>query len=137
MTRNGAPPLNVGGAAIAGGVLGVVLAGPIIGVVAAGGAAAVAATNKGSAGTVARTAGGAIGGVHRGARDFDKKHRVVEGARQGIVEISKSAKEFDRKHGVAEKTKVAAGAAAHGFGSAARSAKRIFGGKNGIGQRKT
>lgn len=75
----------VGGAAVAGGLVGLVLLGPVVGVLAAGGAALAASTSKGKAGQVARATGEVT--VHAGKRlqEFDRKHRVVEKTSKSVV----------------------------------------------------
>ena len=75
----------VGGAAAVAGIAGLCLVGPIVGVAAAGGAAYVAATNKGAAGTVMRASGTATSAVASSARNFDKKHHVVSKTGRGIA----------------------------------------------------
>lgn len=75
---------QIGGAAVAGGLVGAVLLGPVVGVLAAGGAA-IAATTKSQAGEVARASGTAMAGVGDELKRFDQKHHVVDKTTQGIV----------------------------------------------------
>jgi len=75
----------VGGAAAVAGIAGLCLVGPIVGVVAAGGAAYVAATNKGAAGTVFRASGTVATAAGSSARNLDKKHNVVGKTGRGIA----------------------------------------------------
>lgn len=75
----------VGGAAAVAGIAGLCLVGPIVGVAAAGGAAYVAATNKGAAGSVFRASGTAATAVGSSARKFDQKHGVVAKTGRGIA----------------------------------------------------
>jgi hypothetical protein len=75
---------QLGGAAVAGGLVGLVLGGPIIAAVAAGGAV-LAVTTKGQAGNVARASGDAMASAGDRLRKVDKKHHVVEKTSKGIV----------------------------------------------------
>lgn len=68
------------GAAVAGGLVGLAMSGPLIGAVAAGGCA-LAVTNKGRAGQVARAGGEAVACVG----DRLRKHRIVEKTGKGIT----------------------------------------------------
>lgn len=83
--RKGGKGVAVGGAAAVAGIAGLCLVGPIVGVAAAGGAAYVAATNKGAAGSVFRASGTAASAVGSSARNFDKKHGVVSKTGRGIA----------------------------------------------------
>jgi uncharacterized protein YcfJ len=75
---------QLGGAAVAGGLVGLVLGGPIIAAVAAGGAA-LAVTTKGQAGNVARASGDTMASAGDRLRKVDRKHHVVEKTSKGIV----------------------------------------------------
>lgn len=76
---------QVGGAAVAGGIVGLALAGPVIGMAAAGGAALIASKNKGDAGKAARVTGDAMGDLGSSIKKFDKKHNIKEKTSKGIV----------------------------------------------------
>ena len=65
------------GAAVAGGLVGLVIGGPVLGLIAAGGAA-LAVTNKGKAGEVARSGGEAVACIGDRLKKIDKKHRMAE-----------------------------------------------------------
>ena len=75
---------ELGGAAVAGGLVGLVVGGPILGAVAAGGCS-LAATSKSQAGNVARAGGEAVASVGDRLKKIDKKHRVVEKTGKGIT----------------------------------------------------
>jgi hypothetical protein len=71
------------GAAVAGGVTGFLLGGPILGAVAAGGAA-LAVTNKGKAGQVARSTGEVMASAGDRLKRVDRKHHVIEKTSKGF-----------------------------------------------------
>jgi hypothetical protein len=71
------------GAAVAGGLTGFLLGGPILGAVAAGGAA-LAVSNKGKAGKVARSAGEGMASAGDRLKRVDRKHHVVEKTSKGF-----------------------------------------------------
>jgi hypothetical protein len=75
---------QLGGAAVAGGLVGLVFGGPIIAVVAAGGAV-LAVTTKGQAGNVARASGDVMASAGDRLRKVDRKHHVVEKTSKGVV----------------------------------------------------
>jgi hypothetical protein len=75
---------ELGGAAVAGGVLGLVVGGPIIAAVAAGGCA-LAVTTKGQGGKVVRAGGEAVACVGDRLKKINKKHRVVQKTGKGIT----------------------------------------------------
>lgn len=74
----------VGGAAVAGGLVGFALAGPVVGLIAAGGVA-VTATTKGTAGEVARATGNVTAAAGERLKKFDNKHHVVQKTSKGVV----------------------------------------------------
>merc|ERR1719410_1765781 len=77
------------GAAVAGGILGCTIGGPFLGITTAGGAAYLASTNSGSAGTAARSAGDFMLAVGEKMKEFDQKHNVFETMCDGIADGSK------------------------------------------------
>ncbi len=72
------------GAAVAGGLVGLAVSGPILGAVAAGGCA-LAVTDKGRAGKVARAGGEAVACVGDRLKKIDRKHRIIEKTGTGIT----------------------------------------------------
>ena len=82
---------QMGGAAVLGGVTALAVGGgPIVALAAAGGMVATA-NNKGTAGDVARLAGGVVTSTGKQINNFNKKHRVVEkttnGVAKGVVKV--------------------------------------------------
>lgn len=75
---------QLGGAAVAGGLLGLILAGPFIALLTAAGAA-VAATSKSKTGDVARSSGDAMASFGDRLKDMDQKHHVIERTSQNIA----------------------------------------------------
>jgi hypothetical protein len=75
---------QVGGAAVAGGLAGLLLAGPVGCVVVAGGAA-MCATSRGKAGSVARSSGDMMASAGDRLKKLDQKHHVVNKTSRGIV----------------------------------------------------
>mmetsp|Transcript_17986 Transcript_17986/g.21488 ORF Transcript_17986/g.21488 Transcript_17986/m.21488 type:complete len:281 (-) Transcript_17986:421-1263(-) len=88
----------VGGAAIAGGVVGLVLSGPFVGLVAGVAAAGLAVANAGKVGDVARASADVV-------VNLDKKHQIVEKTTNAANLTVERAKELDSKHRVVEKTR--------------------------------
>jgi len=76
---------QVGGAAVAGGIVGLALVGPVIGIAAAGGAALIASKNKGDAGKAARVTGDAMGDIGSSRKKIDQKNHIKEKTSKGIV----------------------------------------------------
>lgn len=89
---------EIRGAAVVGGVAGLLIGGPLIGAVAAGGAA-LAVTNRGQAGKVARAGGEAVASMGDRLKKIDRKHKVVQKTGKGIEKgckwISKKLKPRD------------------------------------------
>ena len=75
---------ELGGAAVAGGLVGLAIGGPIIGVLAAGGAA-LAVTSKSQGGKMVRAGGEAVACVGDRLKKIDKRHHVVEKTGKGIT----------------------------------------------------
>jgi hypothetical protein len=75
---------QVGGAAVAGGIVGLVLVGPVVGLVAAGGAAVVA-TTKGTPGQMARATGTVTAAAGGRLKRLDKKYKVTKTTSKGFV----------------------------------------------------
>jgi hypothetical protein len=75
---------QLGGAAVAGGLVGLILAGPFFALLTAAGAA-VAATSKGRAGDVARNSGDAMARFGDRLKELDQKHHVIEKTCQSIA----------------------------------------------------
>mmetsp|Transcript_15711 Transcript_15711/g.20908 ORF Transcript_15711/g.20908 Transcript_15711/m.20908 type:complete len:183 (-) Transcript_15711:511-1059(-) len=101
---------QVGGAAIAGTIVGLVAAGPLIGVVAGVGAAAVAVTST-KAGHFARKSGDAVNAVGDQAKKINEQHQVVDKTKKVGNSVFGKAKEVDENHHVVDKTKNAASGA--------------------------
>lgn len=74
---------ELAGAAVAGGVAGILIGGPVLAVVAAGGAA-LAVTNCGQTGKVARAGGEAVASMGDRLKKIDKKHKVMKKTGKGI-----------------------------------------------------
>jgi len=88
----------VGGAAIAGGVVGLVLSGPVLGIVTGITAAGLAIANTGKVGDVARASSDVV-------VNLDKKHKIVDATKDVANLTVRRAKEFDDKHRVVEKAR--------------------------------
>jgi len=97
-------PGLVGGAAIAGGVLGTILAGPFIGIAAALGLGALA-TQKNQAGDVARASGEVVVNAGEAAKKFGEEHHLVEKTKMAANATAQKAQEIDREHHIVENTK--------------------------------
>ena len=98
----------VGAAAIAGGVAGLVVAGPIVGLAGAVGAG-ILATQKGTAGEIARASGDVVISAGDRAKKLDEKHHIVDKTKQSTQDLVQKGKELDEKHHITDKTKKAAG----------------------------
>lgn len=94
---------EVGGATVAGGLLGLALAGPVVGVVAGVGAAAVT-TTKGGAGKVARASGEVVCSGGERLKQWNRKHKVTANTNKAFRSAAGSLKRWDEKHGVSKKT---------------------------------
>jgi hypothetical protein len=75
---------QLGGAAVAGGILGLVIAGPVIGVVVGIGAA-VASTTKGKTGQVARAGGETMAAAGDRLKKWDQKHHIIEKTSNAVI----------------------------------------------------
>lgn len=96
---------QLGGAAVAGGLVGLILAGPILALIAAAGGA-VAATAKGKTGQVARHSGDAMASFGDRLKEMDQKHHVIEKTSQSIASgVSYVSKQINReRHSAADVT---------------------------------
>ena len=94
----------IGAAAIAGGVAGLVIAGPLVGIAGAAGAG-ILATQKGTAGEVARASGDVVISAGERAKKIDQKHHVVDKTKKATHDLVQKGKEIDQKHHVVDKTK--------------------------------
>mmetsp|Transcript_18801 Transcript_18801/g.27803 ORF Transcript_18801/g.27803 Transcript_18801/m.27803 type:complete len:158 (+) Transcript_18801:1-474(+) len=94
---------EVGGAAVAGGLLGLTLAGPMVGVVAGAGAAALT-TTKGGAGKIARASGDAVCSGGERLKQWNRKHQVTAKTNKALRSAGGSFKRWDEKHGLTKKT---------------------------------
>lgn len=75
---------QLGGAAIAGGLLGLIIAGPFFAILTAAGAA-VAATSKSKTGEVARSSGDSMANFGDRLKELDQKHHFIERTSQSIA----------------------------------------------------
>mmetsp|Transcript_34310 Transcript_34310/g.95754 ORF Transcript_34310/g.95754 Transcript_34310/m.95754 type:complete len:162 (-) Transcript_34310:101-586(-) len=75
---------ELGGAAVAGGLVGLAIGGPLIAAVAAGGCA-LAVTSKSQGGKVVRAGGEAVACVGDRLKKINKKHQVVQKTGRGIT----------------------------------------------------
>ncbi len=98
----------IGAAAIAGGVAGLVVAGPLVGLAGAAGAG-ILATQKGTAGEVARASGDVVIAAGDRAKKMDKKHHIVDKTKKATKDLVEKGKQLDEKHHIKDKTKKAAG----------------------------
>ena len=100
---NRASRRELGGAAVAGGILGLAIAGPMVGLVAGAGAAAVT-TTKGKAGEIARASGEVVSSGGDRLKQWNTKHRVTSKASNAIRSAGSNLKRWDEKHSVTQKT---------------------------------
>eukprot|EP00542_Grammatophora_oceanica_P021891 CAMPEP_0194028818 /NCGR_PEP_ID=MMETSP0009_2-20130614/2704_1 /TAXON_ID=210454 /ORGANISM="Grammatophora oceanica, Strain CCMP 410" /LENGTH=162 /DNA_ID=CAMNT_0038668319 /DNA_START=98 /DNA_END=586 /DNA_ORIENTATION=+ len=94
---------QLGGAAVAGGLLGLVVGGPVFALVGGVGAAACA-TTKGKAGEVARASGDAMAAAGGKVKRMNDKHKFTEKASQAAKGAGQKLKQMDEKHKIVEKT---------------------------------
>uniref|UniRef100_A0A7S3PY20 Glycine zipper domain-containing protein n=1 Tax=Chaetoceros debilis TaxID=122233 RepID=A0A7S3PY20_9STRA len=92
----------IGGAAVAGGVVGLLIAGHVFALVGAVGAC-VLATQNNMAGEIARASGNVVVAAGDRAKKIDKEHHIVDKIQRTAKNALQSAKEFDEKHHVGEK----------------------------------
>lgn len=90
----------VGGAAVAGGLVGLVLAGPAVGLVAGATAAGLAVTHAGRAGDVARASSAAV-------VRFERKHNLVAATKDAATATARRARDLEGKHRVLEQAREA------------------------------
>jgi hypothetical protein len=96
---------QVGGAAVAGGLVGLLIAGPVGALVAAGGSAIVATSARGKAGEIARSSGDVVANAGDKLKQVDQKHHVTTRASESISKSCAKIKEFDERHQICAKTK--------------------------------